>query len=83
MRPELNAQRKILALERRRALVEALIHFIRTHPEAASEGRLVPLAHRTGLRYDFAVIRPMWKNGRVVLRLENYLEEWFAIYPED
>jgi hypothetical protein len=83
MRPELNAQRKIMALERRRALIDALIDFIRTHPESASEGRLVPLAHRTGLRYDFAVIRPLWKNGHVTLRLEKYLEEWYAIHPED
>lgn len=71
MRPETKAKRKIEALERRRALIDHLIEFIRTHPNAVDGADLHPLANRTGLRYDYAVIRPLWdenKNG-VVLRL--------------
>ena len=83
MLPELNAKKKIIALERRRALIDALIEFIRTHPASASLGYLHPLAHRTGLRYYYAVIRPMWKDNKVVLRLEKYLEEWYVLHPED
>jgi hypothetical protein len=79
------AKRKIEALERRRALIDHLIEFIRTHPNAVDESELVPLANRTGLRYDFAVIRPLWvkDQGMVVLRLERYLEDWNEQYPDD
>jgi len=34
MRPETKAKRKIEALERRRALIDHLIEFIRSHPNA-------------------------------------------------
>jgi hypothetical protein len=44
---------------------------------------LHPLAHRTGLRYDYAVIRPMWKRDKAVLRLEKYLENWMELHPDD
>ena len=83
IRPELNAKKKIAALERRRALIDALIEFIRTHPESSSEGYLQPLASRTGLRYDYAEIRPMWKDNKVVLRLEKYLENWDELHPDE
>ena len=83
MRPELNAKRKIEALERRRALIDTLIEFVRTHPESASDGRLHALANRTGLRYDYAVVRPIWEKDRVVLRLEKYLENWYQLHPYD
>jgi hypothetical protein len=85
MRPETKAKRKIEALERRRALIDHLIEFIRSHPNAVDEANLHPLANRTGLRYDFAVIRPLWdkdKNG-VVLRLEKWLEDWYGQYGEE
>lgn len=53
---------------------ETLIQFVR-----------VPLANRTGLRYDFAIIRPLWDKARngVVLRLEKYLENWYEENPDD
>ena len=85
MRPEPKAKRKIEALERRRALIDHLIEFIRSHPNAVDGANLHPLANRTGLRYDFAVIRPLWdkdKNG-VVLRLEKWLEDWYGQYGEE
>jgi hypothetical protein len=85
MRSETKAKRKIEALERRRALIDHLIEFIRTHPNAVDGADLHPLANRTGLRYDYAVIRPLWdknKNG-VVLRLEKWLENWYEQYGYD
>ena len=83
MRPEIKAKRKIEALERRRSLIDALIEFIRTHPSSVDGSKLIPLANRTGLRYDFAVIRPLWAKGGVALRLEKWLEEWYELHPED
>ena len=75
MRPELNAKHKIQALERRKLLIDALIAFIRTHPNISSEAVLRPLRNRTGLYfYDTAIIRPLWMKGKPVLRLEKYTE---------
>jgi hypothetical protein len=65
MRPEAKAKRKIEALERRRALIDHMIEFIRTHPNPVDGADLHSLANRTGLRYDFAVIRPLWDKGRI------------------
>jgi hypothetical protein len=85
MHPETKAKRKIEALERRRALIDHLIEFIRTHPNAVDGADLHPLANRTGLRYDYAVIRPLWdkSNNGVVLRLEKWLEDWEGQYGYD
>jgi hypothetical protein len=85
MRSETKAKRKIESLERRRALIDHLIEFVRTHAKSVDGANLHPLANRTGLRFDFAIIRPLWdknKNG-VVLRLEKWLEDWYGQYGED
>ncbi len=65
-------------------MIDHLIEFVRTHPMSVDGGDLFPLAHRTGLRFDYAVIRPLWdknKNG-VILRLEKWLEDWESQYGE-
>jgi hypothetical protein len=83
MRPTLNAQRKIRALERRKALLDALILFLRKHPNVAAASTLKPLANRTGLYFcDFAIIRPLWVKDHVVLRLERYFDEMFVVDPD-
>jgi hypothetical protein len=77
MRPELNAKHKIKYLKRRKILIDALIAFIRTHPNISSDAVLRPLRNRTGLYfYDIAIIRPLWMKGKPVLRLEKYTEDW-------
>jgi hypothetical protein len=76
VRPELNAKHKIQALKRRKALLDALIHFVRTHPNLSSGAVLRQLYNRTGLYfYDTAIIRPLWMEEKVVLRLEKYSED--------
>lgn len=76
MRPELNAAHKIKALERRKALLDALINFVRTHQSICSDAVLQPLHNRTGLYFfDTAIIRPLWVKDKVVLRLEKYTED--------
>jgi hypothetical protein len=76
VRPELNAKKKIIALEHRKALLDALIAFVRTHPKVSSEAVLRQLYNRTGLYfYDTAIIRPLWVKNKVVLRLEKYTED--------
>jgi hypothetical protein len=76
MRPELNAKHKIEALKRRKVVIDALITFVRTHPNICSDAELLPLWNRTGLYfYDTAIIRPLWVKDKVVLRLEKHTEE--------
>jgi len=83
VRPELNAKHKILSLKRRKALLDALIDFVRTHPTISSEAVLQPLHNRTGLYfYDTAIIRPLWVEGKVLLRLEKYTEDWAYRDPD-
>lgn len=84
MRPELNAKKKIVALEHRKALLDALIGFVRSHPNISSEAVIYQLYNRTGLHFeDCAIIRPLWDKDkeRVILRLEKYSEE--MTYSDD
>jgi hypothetical protein len=85
MRPETKAKRKIEALKHRRALIDHLIEFIDAHPNAVDGADLHSFAGKTGLRYDYAIIRPLWEKGKngVVLRLEKWLENWYEMYPGD
>jgi hypothetical protein len=85
MLPVTKAKRKIEALKRRHAEIDALMKFVRDHPLSVDGSILHPLANRPGLRYDYAVIRPLWskKKNRAVLRLEKYLENWYELHPED
>lgn len=82
MRPALNAKHKITVLKRRKTLLDALIKFIRTHPNISTDAVLKPLYNRTALYFeDCALIKPMWIKDKVVLRLEKYSEE--LSYSED
>lgn len=81
MRPEANAKKKILALQRRKAQLSAFIAFIKTHPLTAAEGTLVALPNRTGLRFDYALIRPVWVRGKPALRLEKYSDDSDVLPP--
>jgi hypothetical protein len=80
MKPELAVKRKVKALERRKALLDALITFLKKHPDIAAVTDLHQLTSRTGLLYeDVALIRPIWVEDRVTLRLEKYSEDWEEI----
>ena len=70
MRPETKAKRKIEALERRRALIDHLIEFVRSHPNAVDGADLHTLANRTGLRYDYAVIHPLMGQEQELRRIK-------------
>jgi hypothetical protein len=77
VRPKLNAKHKIQALKRRKALLDALIAFVRKHPNICSEAVLRPLYSGVGLYfYDTAIMRPLWVKDKIVLRLEKYREDW-------
>jgi hypothetical protein len=83
MRPELALKHKIRALEQKKALFDALIAFLKKHPEVASAAVLKQLSNRTGLYFDdYALVRPMWVKDHVALRLEKFSEYWEGHEPE-
>jgi hypothetical protein len=48
MRPELAVKHKVKALERRKALIDALITYLQKHPDIAAASLLKPLNNKTG-----------------------------------
>jgi hypothetical protein len=49
---------------------------LQKHPDIAAASRLRNLYTRTGLYFeDYAIVRPLWVDDRVVLRLEKYSED--------
>jgi hypothetical protein len=85
MRAELNAKKKITALERQKALLDTLIVFIKAHPQIASQANLHPLsAGKIGLKCEeYALIVPNWKDGDAVLRLVKPGEDWINTMDAD
>jgi hypothetical protein len=73
-----NIRKKITAIERRKAMLDALIKFIIRHPRLTEESRVKHLQEgKTGLQFgDYALIVPHWKDERVVLRLFRSGEDW-------
>jgi hypothetical protein len=79
MKPETNARKKVAALERRAAMLDALIDFLKAHPEITSDAVLHSLAGKTGLNFpDYALIVPNWKGGKAVLRLVKSGDDWIT-----
>jgi hypothetical protein len=51
LKPQTSVKKKVAALERRKALLDALIAFVKTHPVVTSEAWLHPLRGKTGLKF--------------------------------
>jgi uncharacterized protein len=84
MKPDTSARKKVEALERRRAMLDALIRFVKAHPEVTSHAVLHPLAGKTGLNFpSYALIVPNWKDDHAVLRLVKSGEDWINSMDSD
>ena len=58
-------------------MLDALIRFVKAHPEVTSHAVLHPLAGKTGLNFpSYALIVPNWKDDKAVLRLVKSGEDW-------
>jgi hypothetical protein len=80
MKTELAVKRKVKALERKKELLDALITFLKKHPDIAAATDFHQLSNRVGLLFeDVALIRPIHVKDRVTLRLEKYSEDWEEI----
>jgi hypothetical protein len=83
-KPETNVRKKVEALNRHKALIDALITFIAAHPDIASEATLQVLWGKTGLKfYDYAIIIPGWNKGKIALRLVKSGSDWFNSMDSD
>ncbi len=78
MNPETTVRKRVEALERRKALLEALITFVKAHPQLANESSLLALQNGgTGLKFpDYALIVPYFLDGKPALRLMKSGEDW-------
>lgn len=65
-------------------MLDALIRFVKAHPEVTSHAVLHPLAAKTGLNFpDYALIVPNWKNGKAMLRLVKSGDDWINTMDSD
>jgi hypothetical protein len=78
MNPETTVRKRVEALERRKALLDALITFVKAHPQLANESSLLALQNGgTGLKFpDYALIVPYFLDGKPALRLMKSGEDW-------
>jgi hypothetical protein len=83
MKPEKTIQNRVEALERRKALLDVLIKFVKAHPELANESSLLMLQNGgTGLKFpDYALIVPYFLGGNPALRLVKSGEDWQQLEP--
>lgn len=51
LKPETSARKKVETLTHHKALIDALIGFIKTHPDITSEATLHTLYGKTGLKF--------------------------------
>ena len=65
-------------------MLDALIRFVKAHPEVTSHAVLHPLAGKTGLNFpSYALIVPNWKDDKAVLRLVKSGEDWINNMDSD
>lgn len=84
MKPDTSARKKVEALERRKAMLDALIRFVKEHAEITSEAVIHALTGKTGLKFsEYALIVPNWKDGKAVLRLVKSGEDWINTMDAD
>lgn len=77
MKSDANLAHKLRALQKRIALIEALMTFLKEHPRVAPRTLLRQFPTKVGLYFfDKAIVRPVWVKDKVALRLERYREDW-------
>jgi hypothetical protein len=77
LKPETRTRRTIETLEHHKALIDALIAFVKAHPSITSKSSVRALYGKEGLSFsDYALIVPYWNKGNIVLRLVKSGEAW-------
>lgn len=78
LRPKIAVLKKVEVLERRKAMIDGLIKFMKKHPRITCEASVKGLdGGKNGLFFpDYALIVPYWNDGDIVLRLVKSGEDW-------
>jgi hypothetical protein len=75
--PKLKARKKIETLQHHKALIDALIRFIRAHPTIMGDAKIILLYGKNALAFpEYALIIPYWSLGNITLRLVKAGEDW-------
>ena len=77
--------RKVELLERHKAMIDALIQFVKKHPKTAYKAAVKGLAGgKSGISFpDYALIVPYWNGGDIELRLVKSGEDWLNSLDSD
>jgi hypothetical protein len=72
-------------LERRKAMIDALISFLKEHPKTTAAAHVKGLdGGKNGLSFpDYALIVPYWNGGDIRLRLLKSGEDWINNLQSD
>lgn len=76
---------KVDVLERHKAMIDALIRFVKKHPKTTHKAAVKGLAGgKSGISFpDYALIVPYWNGGDIELRLVKSGEDWLNSLDSD
>jgi hypothetical protein len=75
--PKIKAHKRIETLQHHKALIDALIRFIRAHPTIMGDAQIISLYGKHALAFpQYALIIPYWSLGNITLRLVKAGEDW-------
>lgn len=77
--------RKVEVLERHKAMIDALIQFVKKHPKTTYKTAVKGLAGgKSAISFpDYALIVPYWNGGDIELRLVKSGEDWLNSLDSD
>jgi hypothetical protein len=78
MNSEAALKRKLHSFQQRIDLMQALMEFMKNHPDVARRTTIWHLSNKVALQFaEKAFIRTVWtKDKKPALRLERYVEDW-------
>jgi hypothetical protein len=75
--PKIKARKRIETLQHHKALIDALIRFIKAHPTIMCDAQIISLYGKHALAFpQYALIIPYWSLGDITLRLVKAGEDW-------
>jgi hypothetical protein len=77
LKPETALRKRLEALGRHQAMLDALSAFIKGRPKLVSDYSIHQLHGKLGLKFsDYALIVPNWKSGKALLTLVKSGDDW-------
>jgi hypothetical protein len=84
LKPETALRKRLEALGRHQAMLDALSAFIKGHPKLVGDYSIHQLHGKLGLKFsDYALIVPNWKSSKAVLTLVKSGDDWINTMESD